>query len=142
MSEKTCHDCGVSEGQIHQYACDMERCPYCGGQLITCGCAYEKLGIDCSEGSYTYTHGLTEKERERWLALLEEKCRVPYIIYPNICARCGTLWPELFMVPDEEWEKYIQIDQRHSLICLNCFNEIKNLQDSNSITAEFILTSK
>lgn len=35
-----CHDCGIKNkaGNIHHFGCDMERCPKCGGQLITCGC--------------------------------------------------------------------------------------------------------
>lgn len=32
-----CHDCGVLEGQLHEPSCDMERCPICLGQLLTCG---------------------------------------------------------------------------------------------------------
>ena len=39
-----CHDCGAKEGELHKYGCDMERCPFCGGQLFSCNCAYEKLG--------------------------------------------------------------------------------------------------
>jgi len=33
-----CHDCAVKKGQQHHYGCDMENCPKCGGQLISCGC--------------------------------------------------------------------------------------------------------
>lgn len=35
-----CHDCNIVNisGNIHHAGCDMERCPCCGGQLISCGC--------------------------------------------------------------------------------------------------------
>jgi hypothetical protein len=36
-----CHDCAVIKGQIHLFGCDMERCPKCKNQLITCECDYE-----------------------------------------------------------------------------------------------------
>jgi hypothetical protein len=66
MEEKRCHDCNCKEGEIHQLGCDMERCPWCGGQLITCHCVYKKLNINCSPGTWTYDHGLTEEQTAAW----------------------------------------------------------------------------
>lgn len=37
-----CHDCKVTDGGVHHPGCGMERCPLCGGQLISCGC----IGIE------------------------------------------------------------------------------------------------
>ena len=35
---ETCHDCGVKLDQYHVAGCDVEVCPVCGGQLISCDC--------------------------------------------------------------------------------------------------------
>lgn len=33
-----CGDCGAVTGHFHHWGCDCERCPSCGGQLISCDC--------------------------------------------------------------------------------------------------------
>lgn len=144
-----CGDCGVTEGEIHEYECDMEVCPFCGGQLISCNCDIDemkdepfseifdedieaistRLGVSSDE-IVKIQKALLDVHYESWQNVLEKKGRVPFIEYPIICARCGVLWPHFFKVPDDEWEHYIQPDERSSILCRECYNEIKALIDN------------
>ncbi len=40
-----CGDCGIlmEVGNVHHFGCDIERCPKCGGQLISCNCKKQEL---------------------------------------------------------------------------------------------------
>lgn len=68
-----CHDCGVEEGQLHELGCDMERCPKCFRQLISCGCFKDFDSLPF---------------------------RIPWVQVPVLCALCGEVFPEFFNVPD------------------------------------------
>ena len=46
------HDCRVIKGEFHVPGCDVEECPVCGGQVITCDCPYDedvRVLVDCSD---------------------------------------------------------------------------------------------
>jgi len=120
---KTCHDCGCREGELHLPGCDMERCPFCLNQLISCKCCYEHLGIDCSRGTFAYNHGLTDEQSKMFDKILETKGLIPYIQVPNLCVMCGRLWPEMFQ--DDDWEKYVIPQLQQEILCKECFERMK-----------------
>ena len=126
-----CHDCGASEGEIHSFGCDMEDCPFCRGQLITCGCCYKLLHIDVSEGTWAYEHGLTKEQRNRFIELMEEKGRIPYVYTPVLCVICGEDMSHEEIhesnIPDEDWDKYIIPTLQPKVLCKSCIERQKQL---------------
>lgn len=68
--KKTCGDCGVFPGELHQSGCDIEQCPRCGFQAISCNCIYEIFQIDPAtmeeKHPNLYEHGPTEAMVKAW----------------------------------------------------------------------------
>ena len=135
--ERQCHDCGAKEGELHVPGCDMETCPFCFGQLISCGCIYEMFYEGFSRDKplsglpkEVYENGVPEDVREKWEAELEKKGRIPYVIRPFICVRCGIHYPDLFMVPDDEWEAIVgPIFGTNVVLCRECYDHVKVLME-------------
>ena len=115
----------------------MESCPFCGSQLITCGCAQRHFYPDYDFGKEpfhglpeeVFLHGLSDEQQAEWDGILEQKGRIPYIVYPNLCCRCGSLWPDMFHVPDEEWEHYIEPTMQGEMLCKRCYEWIRDTID-------------
>ncbi|MCU1243321.1 MAG: hypothetical protein JWO71_4047 [Candidatus Acidoferrum typicum] len=45
-NQHPCGDCAVFKGELHVPSCDIEECPSCGEQLITCACAFDEDAED------------------------------------------------------------------------------------------------
>lgn len=121
----TCYECGAEEGQLHEFGCFVERCPFCGGQLASCPCLGRKIDVQETEDGF-----VNEEQSLEWEAMLTAKGRYPFIVYPLVCAKCGALWPDLFMAPDEEWERYIQPNIQEKILCFACYEYIKDITDA------------
>ncbi len=127
---KPCHDCGIVEGELHKENCDMEVCPFCGLQLLTCGCKYTEIGYDADDlPEDIFNDGLDDVDYSKWKKRLQEKGRIPYIFFPNICDKCGVLWPIYINIPPKDLMKYTFIDGKRKLFCRECYKEIKSMID-------------
>jgi hypothetical protein len=101
-TRQRCVKCGVLEGEFHKIGCGWERCS-CGEQLLAC----------------LITGKCDDKER----------VPVPFVLYPNLCRRCGQIFPLMFDVSDAEWTRYVEISQRKEMLCFGCFSLIRKWTD-------------
>jgi hypothetical protein len=85
--EKQCPDCGVDRGVIHDLFCTKERCPFCGGQLISCDCKNDVLALNEEERRFV-DEGVDDSVEpllgimDRWKSALNHKGRIPYESHP------------------------------------------------------------
>lgn len=79
----TCNDCGCSKGDLHENFCIKERCPFCMGQLISCGCISKVLDLSQEEQRALDDYIDDQEEplrgvNARWVKVLDRKDRIPF----------------------------------------------------------------
>ncbi len=83
MGEIThCRDCQCQRGELHELYCTKELCPFCHGQLASCGCIHTVLKLTKEEGKAVdeYIDDFEEPLKSivaRWEVALTEKGRIP-----------------------------------------------------------------
>jgi ppGpp synthetase/RelA/SpoT-type nucleotidyltranferase len=83
-----CHDCAAIKGQFHVVGCDVERCPACGGQVISCDCPYDEDPEEKPAG----LHAHREKAITAYLLVrpqYEQFCEIAKVIVEQALARAG-----------------------------------------------------
>jgi hypothetical protein len=80
--------CRAAPGELHEYFCTLELCPFCGEQLAGCGCIRSVLNLSPSEIAAVdeYIDDSVEPLQsivERWKRALDEKRRIPWKPLPR-----------------------------------------------------------
>jgi len=143
-------ECGAREGEFHRLDCRFELCPFCGDTTAgACECIYDHLGlrrrIYPPDNGYlsdlVYEKGVTAEQRAEWHARCASRGRLPYVYTPQMCARCGVLWPEFFMVQDAAWEYYAGPTLRGQIVCEPCFDALRANIDKHQGRPDWVPSS-
>ena len=85
-----------------------------------------------------YENGLSSEEWRRWKEICTQKGRIPFIDIPQLCVRCGQVWPEMFMVQNKVWLYYTNPELKNEMLCLDCFQEIRQKVDQYNERPEWL----
>jgi hypothetical protein len=127
-------ECGAEEGAFHEVGCRWELCPFCGETNAGgCECIYDHLGFRRRENppeceylpQSIYENGVDEAGWAEWHKRCAARGRLPYVYAPQTCARCGYLWPNMFIVQDAAWEYYAGPLLRGGMLCESCFTRLR-----------------
>lgn len=67
--ENICPACHAGTGEMHEFGCPVEVCPWCGGQLVYCCCRFDKLEVESLS---------SEEDLIRFEEILNEQGRIAY----------------------------------------------------------------
>jgi hypothetical protein len=119
---RDCGDCGVQPGELHVPGCDCERCPACGGQMISCDCIYEAMGREGIDPYEATDHDFARADavwRSRWWGRripwsglfpgTEECVELGWFCHQDTRKRCKPddprAWPDLNrLATDARWD--------------------------------------
>ena len=142
----TCQ-CGASEGEFHELDCPFEVCPFCGDTVSgSCECIYDHLGLRRrsfpADNAYlsdeVCNEGVTPEQQAEWDARCALRGRLPYVYAPQMCGRCGALWPEFFVVQDPAWEYYAGPRLRDRIVCEPCFTALRQNIDKHQPRPDWV----
>lgn len=69
ITSQVCPICYCREGDLHEFGCPVEVCPWCDGQLTSCDCRFSQLGV--SEIN-------SESQLDLFQQLAQKKGRITY----------------------------------------------------------------
>jgi hypothetical protein len=95
-----CADCGCWEGQLHTEGCTLEACP-------AADCPWPRHQCPVSEH-----HTLP---------------RAVMMLYPVLCARCGSPFPPMFHVAEALWRVVVGEKCRGITLCRSCFQWMRRV---------------
>jgi hypothetical protein len=78
-----CPDCGCAKGDLHDWFCTQEICPFCHGQMSSCRCIHSvlRLSTDESRAVEQFMDDSVEPLKTivaRWKAALSGKGRISF----------------------------------------------------------------
>ena len=157
MGDGRCGDCGAKPGHYHHSGCDCERCPVCGGQLISCHCedAYNNYNVAAERPSappadlpellnlaaknlatIAYIDEAMRAEGDIWYRFLRVPVNSGYAIYQIAHATKSHVNLSICMLggslpPKDEWQnagfKYDRIDSKWGMAARVTRNRVEKL---------------
>jgi hypothetical protein len=108
-----CGDCGVPPGALHHRGCDLEECPACRGQLISCGCIGDDPGLGEGTELHLELHCTDSQTRKLVQFLSTENPLVAHTVSRFLDDLCAGRETKLFLVQADRGMVGAERDREH-----------------------------